>query len=388
MTLKPQASQRVLKGQRLIQQGDVLQQTHGTVGSVVVVKSNQGKFLGQLVYAPQQKGIGWIFSTDESDRWSQSFVQRAVERAFDKRRRLVQDATTTAYRLVNGEGDQLAGVTVDYYAGFLQLNWYSEGMYRYRDWVVDSLQQALPTVRGMYETLRFGEAKIQHIMGELAPQPLHIMENGVEYAIYLGEEWMTGIFLDQRQVRSFIADHAHHQSVLNLFSYTGAFSVAATKGGANRTVSVDVAKRSLAKTQENFQLNGIESPTMAHEIRVQDVFDYIKMANRKGWQFDWVVCDPPSFARTKKVVFSARKDYVALAQALAPLVAANGSLMLSTNHSGYFLQDFMQEMRQALAQTGSQWQLVQQFGLSEDFPTTQDANSQYLKVLVFRKLAE
>ena len=274
---------------------------------------------------------------------------------------------------------------MDWYAGFIQLNWYSQGIYHYRDELVSALKAHVPDILGIYETQRFdqqvAEQAINHLEGQLAPAPVIIRENGIHYAIHLGQEWMTGLFLDQRQVRDYVMQGAAGKSLLNLFSYTGGFSVAAAMGGASQTVSVDVANRSLAKTQENFALNGIETPSQAHEIRVMDVFDYIRYAKRKGLTFDQVVCDPPSFARTKKYTFSALKNYGQLAADLWCLVAPGGQLVLSTNHSAYSLENFKTDCLAACPDA----ELLAHFGLGEDFPRSGDERSDYLKVLVLAK---
>ena len=115
---------------------------------------------------------------------------------------------------------------------------------------------------------------------------------------------MFGVFLDQRNVRKVIRDkYAEGKSVLNTFSYTGAFSIAAALGGASKTTSVDLANRSKSKTIEQFSVNGIDYD--AHDIIVEDVFNYFKYAVRKQLSFDMVILDPPSFARSKKHTFSA-----------------------------------------------------------------------------------
>ena len=388
LQVKPLAAKRIKQGQRLIQALDLLkaEQVEACAeGESVVICDKEGRFLGQLLIGRQQKGIGWIYSQIQGQRFDEKWVRTCVKTALEQRHLYFQDESTTAFRLVNGEGDGLGGVTVDWYDGYLQLNWYAQGIYRYQATLVQALVDAL-TVKGIYETKRFVKEAttqaIQHVWGEVAPAPLVVREHHVQYAIHLGEEWMTGLFLDQRDVREQLMAQAAGQSVLNLFSYTGAFSVAAACGGAIRTVSVDVAKRSLTKTAENFSLNQLEAPSREHEIRVGDVFDYIRFAQRKALQFDWVVCDPPSFARTKKYRFSALQDYASLAQSLYALVAPQGHIILSTNHSGYALEKFRQEM---LAAGQGRYRLVAEFGQPTDFKATADPESHYLKVLILQR---
>ncbi|MCY8252114.1 class I SAM-dependent methyltransferase, partial [Bacillus inaquosorum] len=162
--------------------------------------------------------------------------------------------------------------------------------------------------------------------------PIIILENGIQYAVDLNEGAMTGIFLDQRHVRKVIRDrYAKGKTVLNTFSYTGAFSVAAALGGAEKTTSVDVANRSLAKTIEQFSVNKLDYE--AHDIKVMDVFNYFSYAAKKDLRFDLIILDPPSFARTKKRTFSAAKDYKNLLKETIAITADKGIIVASTNSS-------------------------------------------------------
>ena len=122
----------------------------------------------------------------------------------------------------------------------------------------------------------------------------------MNFAVYLNDGAMVGVFLDQRNVRKQIRDkYAKGRTVLNMFSYTGAFSVFAALGGASKTTSVDLANRSLSKTIEQFSVNEVDYE--AQDIIVEDVFLYFKYAAKKKMKFDMVVLDPPSFARSKNI---------------------------------------------------------------------------------------
>lgn len=392
--LRPLASKRVNAGQRLLQIDDFEhpgQVEHLEEGMVIMLTDQNKQSNAKAIIGRQNKGLGWIFTHDADEYWEEELVRGRIESAIELRRNFFEMEETTAFRLFNGEGDGIGGLTIDWYDGFIQINWYSRGIHSYRDWIMASLIELLPAIRGVYETKRFkvgaDELAIEHTQGELAPQPLVILENGNQYAVYLGEDWMTGIFFDQREVRQYIQTQAQGLTVLNLFSYTGAFSVAAAVGGAAKTVSVDVANRSNTRTKEQFELNGIVPEQPDHEIRVMDVFDYIAYAKRHQLQFDLIVCDPPSFARTKQYVFKADKDYAKLAQDLFEVTAPGGLCIVSTNHSGYKREDFQADMASVGKEYGNGFQMIQSFDLPADFPTSPDAESQYLKVLTFYRQA-
>ena len=162
--------------------------------------------------------------------------------------------------------------------------------------------------------------------------PIIVKENGMNFAVDLNDGAMTGIFLDQRDVRKAIRDnYSEGKNVLNTFSYTGAFSVAAVLGGALKTTSVDLANRSMAKTIEQFSVNGIDYEQQ--DIKVMDVFEYFRYAKRHELKFDLVILDPPSFARSKKYTFSTAKDYPALLMDAIAITEKNGIIVASTNNA-------------------------------------------------------
>ncbi|WP_124058521.1 class I SAM-dependent rRNA methyltransferase [Vaginisenegalia massiliensis] len=391
-TMNPLAIKRLKRGEKLLQVEDFADRAIAMLeeGQSIELVDDKGRFLAYALVGHQNKGLAWTYSNQKNERWSQDWVSDCIEQAIRKRDTLLASAETNAFRLFNGEGDGIGGMTLDWYAGYVQINWYSLGLYQYRKWVIEAVTSLLDVI-GIYETKRFNglgeEVAIDHSWGQTAPQPLIILENNVRYAVYLGHEWMTGIFLDQREVRSFVKTQAQAGKVLNLFSYTGAFSVAAALGGAQQTVSVDVAKRSLERTQEQFALNGIEAKVPDHEIRVMDVFDYIQYAKRHQLAFEWVICDPPSFARTKKYRFRAEKDYLTLARDLLGLTQVGGMCLLSTNHAAYDKNQFIKDIQQAMQEANGSYQIIQQFGLPEDFPTSPDKTSAYLKVVIVYRQA-
>src|SRR5699024_1448030 len=153
----------------------------------------------------------------------------------------------------------------------------------------------------------------------------------MHYAVHLNDGAMCGIFLDQRDVRKVIRDtYAKDKQVLNTFSYTGAFSVAASLGGATQTTSVDLAKRSLQKTMQQLSLNGIDIDAL--HIHVMAVFEYYKYARRKTLLYYIVILEPPSFARTKKYSCSVTKHYPKLVTDALSVTASNGIIVASTNN--------------------------------------------------------
>ncbi|WP_028124923.1 class I SAM-dependent rRNA methyltransferase [Eremococcus coleocola] len=388
MQLRKRASHRIKNGGRLIQAADLVDSQdlnqYGQ-GQIVTLTDSDHEFLAWAMVAQQNKGIAWVVSYDRDFVFNQEYIISLVETALKRRHFLFDSAQTNAFRLFNGPGDGLGGLTVDYYAGRLLFTWYNRGLYQYRDEILQAFQEKVKEIRAIFETIRFplepGQAPHQQSFGPEGESDFVISENGLQYQISLGQDWMTGIFLDQRDVRQFIQSQAQGLAVLNLFSYTGAFGVAAASGGASMTLNVDLAQRAQEMTQQNYALNNLEFDSQ-NQVKIMDVFDYIDYSRRHQLRYDLVVCDPPSFSRSKKRTFSALNDYGQLATRLADLVNPGGLLILSTNHSVYQREAFENDVRKALNQVGS-FQLIQAFSLGEDFPTTVDFESQYLKVLVY-----
>lgn len=171
--------------------------------------------------------------------------------------------------------------------------------------------------------------------------------------------------------------------MLNLFSYTGAFSVAAALGGAANTTSVDLANRSRSKTEEQFLINGIAVEDQ--HIVVMDAFRYLSYAEKNRLEFDLVVLDPPSFARSKKRTFSAAKDYTLLLEKALSVTAPNGIIVASTNAANVERRRFKQFVDQACTAKNCSYELLEEHRLPEDFATSPAyPQGQYLKVLIIR----
>ncbi|RIW33301.1 class I SAM-dependent rRNA methyltransferase [Bacillus salacetis] len=358
-------------------------------GSIIKLVDRRKQFIARGYYGKQNKGLGWLLTWKEQERIDQGFFERKLKNAINQRLQFFQSEDTTAFRLFNGEGDGIGGLTIDYFDGYYLINWYSEGIYQFKNEIVLSLRQ-LADVKGVYQKKRFAQSgkyieEDDFVMGERPEFPLIVKENGVNFAVYLNEGAMVGVFLDQRDVRKLIRDkYAEGKTVLNTFSYTGAFSVFAAAGGAAKTTSVDLANRSEAKTNEQFSINGIDYERQ--DIIVMDVFNYFKYAVKKQLKFDMVILDPPSFARSKKHTFSAAKDYKDLLKQTIAITEENGVIVASTNASNFDMKKFKGFIDKAFKESGSSYKLMEQFSLPEDFRTiSQFKQGDYLKVVFIRK---
>ena len=346
----------------------------------VEVQSQEGNFLGTAYLSQQNKGLGWFVSKDKVV-FNQAFFETLFRQAKEKRSAYYQDDLTTAFRLFNQEGDGFGGLTVDLYGDYVVFSWYNSYVYQIRQTISEAFRQVFPEVLGTYEKIRFKglDYESAHVYGQEAPDFFTVLENGVLYQVFMNDGLMTGIFLDQHEVRGSLVDGlAMGKSLLNMFSYTAAFSVAAAMGGASQTTSVDLAKRSRELSQAHFQANGIS--TDDHRFVVMDVFEYFKYAKRKGLTYDVIVLDPPSFARNKKQTFSVAKDYHKLISQSLEILNPEGIIIASTNAANVSRQKFTEQIDKGFA--GRSYQILNKYGLPADFAyNKKDESSNYLKVI-------
>jgi len=180
--------------------------------------------------------------------------------------------------------------------------------------------------------------------------PLLVREHGVPYQVRLGDGLSTGIFLDQRDNRARLMREAPGRSVLNLFSYTCAFGVAAAVAGASSTTNIDVAKNVLGRGRDNYALSGL--PLEGHRFLARDVLDTLPRMARAGERFEIVVLDPPSFASTKSGRFSVERDYPDLVARALGVLAPRGLFLACTNHHGIGEAAFLAAVREGLHKSG------------------------------------
>ena len=369
---------KLIKGLVLLEASDL--ENVNLKDQEVEVHSQDGNFLGTAYLSQQNKGLGWFISK-EKVTFNQAFFETLFRQAKEKRKAYYQDDLTTAFRLFNQEGDGFGGLTVDLYGDYAVFSWYNSYVYQIRQTISEAFRQVFPEVLGTYEKIRFKglDYESAHVYGQEAPDFFTVLENGVLYQVFMKDGLMTGIFLDQHEVRGSLVDGlAMGKSLLNMFSYTAAFSVAAAMGGASQTTSVDLAKRSRELSQAHFQANGIS--TDEHRFIVMDVFEYFKYAKRKGLTYDVIVLDPPSFARNKKQTFSVVKDYHKLISQSLEILNSGGIIIASTNAANVSRQKFTEQIDKGFA--GRSYQILNKYGLPADFAyNKKDESSNYLKVI-------
>ncbi|HFI0340148.1 TPA: class I SAM-dependent rRNA methyltransferase [Streptococcus suis] len=376
------AEQKIKRGIQLLDSADFIGISL-TTDELVDVYTSTGQNLGKAYLSQQNKGIGWFISSDVKELSSDFFVH-LFKKARKKRQTFFQSSLTNAFRLFNQDGDHFGGVTIDLYNEYAVFSWYNTFVYSMKDTIIAAFQIVFPEVKGAYEKIRFKGLDFESafLYGQEAPEYFTVLENGVSYQVFMNDGLMTGIFLDQHEVRGSLVDGlATGKTLLNMFSYTAAFSIAAAMGGAIETTSVDLAKRSRELSKAHFKVNGVELDN--HHFVVMDVFEYFKYAKRKGLHFDVIVLDPPSFARNKKQTFSVAKDYHKLISQSLEILHPNGIIIASTNAANVSVEKFRQQIEKGF---GSQkHHYLAGYRLPADFTINKnDESSNYLKVFTIK----
>jgi 23S rRNA (cytosine1962-C5)-methyltransferase len=259
-----------------------------------------------------------------------------------------------AYRLANELGDELPGVTLDRYGDFAVLSVSSPDAERRAQRIAELLVER--GVLGVYLTVRERARATERaategrapIAGEAAPERLLVEEHGVKYWVELGRGKETGLFVDQRDNRKRVRELSGGAHVLNLFSYTSSFGVAAALGGAKKVVNVDVSRRVLDVARDNFRENGIDPA--AHAFEQADALEWLERAASRKERFDLVVLDPPSFASDAGgAPFNVREHYGLAAERALRVLSPGGRLLAVTNHRKTSLGRLRRTLRDAAA---------------------------------------
>lgn len=339
-----------------------------------------------------------IFSTRQVPNFE--WVYKMVSQAWENRAALRDPAQKTdAYRLLFGEGDGLPGLTVDLYGQYAVIATYSEGVETLKNWLVQSLENIVP-LKGILQREKSKKSvadpeavlasdteteggKLKALWGRLPPRELIVQEHGLKFKANLFEGQKTGLFLDHRENRYFIEQWARDKRVLNCFSYTGAFSVYAARGGAKEVVSCDIAAQATATASENFRLNGFDP--MQYEFLAEDCFELLNRYKQEKRRFDLIILDPPSFAHSKKNVYSALRGYTRLNQ-LALSLLEPGSVLASASCTSYVSPEMFRDMlATAAAQSGKRLQILHDAGQPLDHPVPAHfLEGRYLKFMLCR----
>ncbi|HEU5072675.1 MAG TPA: class I SAM-dependent rRNA methyltransferase [Polyangiaceae bacterium] len=376
MNLPSSLGSRLAAGHRWVYRTHVPQGFHAPTGTWIHVRA--GAFAGYGLWDDESPVALRIFSSRRQP--DAEWVRARVADAWALRRQLLEK--TEACRLVYGEGDGLPGVVVDYYGGYCLLLTYSSSVEGVVPWVVQALMQLAP-VKGVVRRAASARERLEILAGAAPPGDLVVNEGGWRLRVDLLEGQKTGLFLDHRANRVFVAGLCRDAAVLNLFCYTGAFSLAALAGGARQVTSVDAAAPSIRAARENFSENGHDPDRF--EFVVADVFEYLERARSDGRQFDVVISDPPSFAKRREQQRLALKAYRKLAVLGLRVTAPGGIYVAASCTSQVSPAEFWQTLVEAAERANRRVQLIHEAFHDIDHPVfVGHPEGRYLKCFVTR----
>lgn len=358
-------------------------------GSVVELLSGNREFVGRG-YVDQDHAIAVrVIARDPETEVAPGTgtIRARFERAAELRRVLFGAALPQAMRVFAGESEGLPGVTVDRYGDFVVAQWLSGGALPWRDELYGAIESCWKP-RGIYEQRRVRplggggppEPAVR-ARGEEAPLELVIEDGGCRFGVDVTAPLGVGLFPDMRLGWAAVAARAAGKRVLNLFSYTGAFSVHAAKAGAAEIVAVDTAAKAHARARRNLELSGLADAR--HETMTADSTKALERFASRGRTFDIVVCDPPTFSHGPAGQFSVARDLAQLASASAAVLAPGGLLVLASNSTKLSAADLDRALGEGGADARVELRIVERVSLPPDFPVAPGfPEGNYLKVAI------
>lgn len=364
---------------------DALERFNAAPGSVLTLLDRRGRFLARGLAEAGPIGMRVFTTRDEplDDTWLQGRLERALAL-----RAQVIPPETDAYRLVHGEGDGLPGLVVDRYAGFATFRLDGRAIETWRHRVVACAQPRLAAlgIENLLAKRGRGEDKHVEVLAGRAPEgTLEVREHGMVLPVDLVRGQKTGLFLDHRGSRRTVRELAAGHDVLNLYAYTGGFSIAAGLGGARRVTTVDVAPGAVELARAGWLANGLDA--RAHDAQATDARSFLEEAAGRGRAWTLIVADPPSFAPNEASKAKALRAYKAMHRGVLEVLAPGGLYLAASCSSHVDREAFEGTLREAAHGGRRSLQILGRWGAGPDHPVRLGfPEGDYLTVTLTRAL--
>lgn len=352
-------------------------------GDLVDIYDNKDNFLARGHYQPGTIAVRVL--TFKNEDINADFYRKRIDEAIEYRRKsgILDLASTNVFRLAHAEGDNLPGLVIDLYDNTAVLQMHSAGMYYQKDLIAEILVTSLkPLINAVYDksatTLPF-KAGIEHENGFLKGKKSGniVKEYGYKFHVDWEEGQKTGFFIDQRENRKLIESFSDGKKVLNLFAYTGGFSVYALKN-ANLVHTVDVSSMAVELAEKNVTLN--YGDDTRHQSFIRDAFSFMDETDTR---YDLIVLDPPAFAKHQNVLYNALQGYKRLNKKAIEIINRGGILFTFSCSQVVNRENFRKSVFAAAASVGRKVRIIQQLSQPADHPVNIfHPESEYLKGLV------
>jgi 23S rRNA (cytosine1962-C5)-methyltransferase len=343
--------------------------------------------------ADPENGFVRVLARQEVRAFDASFFRRRLESSLALRQAVGLVATDEqrseeAWRLINGEGDGLPGLTADVYGDYLVVSVPARGLLplgrTLGEAALELGRERGPRLQGVVIKVRGKDPQDrsakEEILGESPPRKLVVKERGVPFEVHLLGSLNVGLFTDMREHRRNIGRFAAGRRVLNTFAYTGALSLAAALAGAREVTSVDLSTGVLAWAEENFRLSGLDPREPRFRFEASDVRRYLERAQERKLEFDTIIFDPPTVSAARASSWSMKRDYPELIALGAKLLPSSGGLLWVSGNPRRG-PSVLEHVSQGLRRAGRPGSLLELGGLPPDYPTPPDwLESRYLEV--------
>ena len=355
-------------------------------GDIVDVTDSRGALLGRGYCNPQSRITVRMLTWDDT-QIDDALWHARVLASVRRRDAILADGQTNACRLVHAEADFLPGLVVDRYADVIVAQFLTAGVERVRNVVLDAIVSAA-TPAGVFERsdtssrVREGLEAASGVIHGAVPPAVEMLENGLRFHVNVESGQKTGFYLDQRDNRAAVADHAKDARVLDAFSHTGGFGIYCARAGASAVTMLDSSAASLALARENLERNPHAG---AAEFVHADVFEYLRSLRDTGTRFDLIELDPPRFASNRHQLDTALRAYKDINRVALEVLAPGGVLATFSCSQAVDAASFAMAVAWAGLDARREIQIIRRLGQGPDHPVLASfPESEYLKGVICR----
>jgi len=356
-------------------------------GETVEIRSFDGERLAIASFSEFSQIIARVWTFDANEKINKDYLLKQIQNAHKLRLSMDLDTNTNAYRIINTEADGIPGLIVDKYDKYLVCQFLSAGAEFWHENIIEILTKEFNPV-GIYErsdtdsrTKEGLEKRTGVIYGQEPPSEIALNEEGIKYYVDIKTGHKTGFYLDQRENRNKVKVYCLGKDVLNCFSYTGGFGIAALAAGANRVINIDSSAESLNMVEKNLVFNELD-PSKSEQVE-GDVFKVLRTYRDSGKSFDLIILDPPKFAESKNQLEGALRGYKDI-NLLAFKLLRLGGILFTFSCSGHIVPElFRKVVSDAAIDSGKKVQQIAVLQQSADHPVLMSfPESFYLKGLI------